>query len=903
MIKEEEGAEEKLASSSDRELDGGDDLSHYSSCGGESEFDRYCSAGSAMGTPSFRGSSYQDSDLGSLRSFRLGGEDANSKNFGADRVLSGYQESEGGTLNWNGKTEGYVGRDADLSGNFDAGGNWGNRVLIQNENEGNNMVVDRRGEGRDLSDEEDESSSRYEHSEGEDSMYGCGTDDDKKVDLSYGKNAHFCGGESEREKNHLVMNPAVAFGSDDWDDFVRESGENAIDSMGTQSDIVSLSLKASNLVTYPNTMIEGRQGETRGTLTETYMNTSFINSTNLSKHDARHEDAKGVLASSNQDNDMDELADYLGSTSVSGYDLFQMNKDHLEKEVFAEEKLKIGPSESQVKNGDITINEVMAIRDGIVLHNKNLEGTKLDRVQPKVNEGKKDKLFEDNSSFASPSFADTTESATTTKNHCFGFGQMEDRFVQVKKRDFELNDFCDEIVNDMEDILLDSDEPCRSRLSHSTRIYQSHFSQPSRNGGSTASSSGTNYAYNWIHQPPKIDKIEVVGASQRKGDVSFSERLVGVQKYTVYTIRVWSGEDHWEVKHRYRDFSTLYHLLKKQFDDHGWTLPSPWSSVERESRKLFGNASPNVIADRSILIQECLQSVICPKFMSTSLNALVSFLSPSETVPDSPTTSASNRSTHVENLGKTISLVVETRPLKSMKQILDAQHDMCAGCQRNFDDGRTRVLELVQALGWGKPRLCEYSGQLFCSSCHNNDTAVLPARVLHYWDFTRYPVSHMAKSFLDSIGDQPMLCVSAVNPFLFSKVPTLQHVANIRSRIRAMLPYVRCPFRSSIYKGLGSRSYLLESNDFFALKDLISLSKGVFSALPVMVETVSRKIQEHITEQCLICYDVGIPCSARQDCNSPLSLIFPFQHGHMEKVQRRENEKKSCGGEKEKRCR
>lgn len=76
---------------------------------------------------------------------------------------------------------------------------------------------------------------------------------------------------------------------------------------------------------------------------------------------------------------------------------------------------------------------------------------------------------------------------------------------------------------------------------------------------------------------------------------------------------------------------------------------------------------------------------------------------------------------------------------------------------------------------------------------------------------------------------QPMLCVSAVNPFLFSKVPTLQHVANIRNRIRVMMPYVRCPFRRSIYKGLGSRKYLLDSNDFFALRDLINLSKGVFS--------------------------------------------------------------------------
>lgn len=74
-----------------------------------------------------------------------------------------------------------------------------------------------------------------------------------------------------------------------------------------------------------------------------------------------------------------------------------------------------------------------------------------------------------------------------------------------------------------------------------------------------------------------------------------------------------------------------------------------------------------------------------------------------------------------------------------------------------------------------------------------------------------------------------MLCVSAVNPFLFSKVPALLHVMGVRKKISAMLPYVRCPFRRSINKGLGSRKYFLESNDFFALRDLIDLSKGAFS--------------------------------------------------------------------------
>lgn len=334
----------------------------------------------------------------------------------------------------------------------------------------------------------------------------------------------------------------------------------------------------------------------------------------------------------------------------------------------------------------------------------------------------------------------------------------------MQTRDYATADFYDEIVNDMEDILLDSGESTGSRFTHGNRLHQSHFYPASRDGGSSASTSGTDYTCSSMQQPCRIDGIEVVGARQKKGNVSFSERLVGVQYYTVYKIRVWSGEDHWEVERRYRDFSALYFRLKNIFSDRGWTLPPPWTSVERESLKLFGNASPGVVSDRSVLIQECLQSIIHPKFFSSSLSALIDFLSPSDRVPDTPASDVSESQSPTSNramqkeefstLGKTISLVVHIQPLKSMKQILDAQHYKCAGCHKNFNDGRTRVQGFVQALGWGKPRLCEYSGQLFCSSCHNNDYAVLPARVLHYWDFTRYPVSQLAKFFLDSINDK-----------------------------------------------------------------------------------------------------------------------------------------------------
>ncbi|MQL96585.1 hypothetical protein Taro_029265 [Colocasia esculenta] len=49
------------------------------------------------------------------------------------------------------------------------------------------------------------------------------------------------------------------------------------------------------------------------------------------------------------------------------------------------------------------------------------------------------------------------------------------------------------------------------------------------------------------------------------------------------------------------------------------------------------------------------------------------------------------------------------------------------------------------------------------------------------------------------------------------------------------------------------------------------------TALPTLVKTIQIKILDHIAQHCLICYDSGVSCAARQACEDPSSLIFPFQ--------------------------
>ncbi|KAH0688526.1 hypothetical protein KY284_019079 [Solanum tuberosum] len=771
-----------------------------------------------------------------------------------------------------------------------------------------------------------ETSSKYEHSDGEDSMFGGSTNDEENINSYYGREVQRSLEENDKVENELVMGSAIAFGSDDWDDFMQENGEFNLSSMAheelqpenqptTKSENECLNIATTGVIEYssvglatPKEEVLSSNHDQGGDNLINYLATCSVDPLSLLNHGkpVHVEDENAMLITNTQIQQINESAKFLEQSCA--FKLFNQDRSPQTQinEVPIKEDLKIEGSEGAYDeklihiHDDLVSGEVELKYRSLLLDPLSHPDQNEYHSSTEPSKDVKLELSADQSS--STSLASVTNDNTNAKSTSLSVGCSEYHLAS-KTQNLELNELYDELVHDMEEILLESGESLG--FSFGNKIYQSYIPLPSRDGGSTASTSGTDDAYAAIQNPLKFDRVEVIDTIQKIGDVSLSERLVGVREYTAYRIRVWSGKDNWEVEKRYREFSALYWRLKKLFADQGRILPPVWSSVEQESRKVFRSASPKVVADRSILIRECLNSLLQSRFPTGALNVVVCFLSLSKDLPDSPTydtnalqspsTLRSRIRGNVSSLGKTISLIVNKRPYKSNKQLLDEQHYSCAGCYKNFDDGKTRIQEFAQTMGWGKPRFCEYSGQLYCSSCHTNDTAVLPARILHLWDFNQYPVSQMAKSYLDSIHDQPMLCVSAVNPFLFSKVPALQHVTNIRKRIGTMLPFVRCSFQRSIYRGVGSRRYLLESNDFFSLRDLIDLSKGVFAALPLLVETISRKILEHIAEQCLICCDVGIPCNARQACDDPSSLIFPFQEEEIERC-------KSCQSVFHKHC-
>lgn len=273
--------------------------SRYSSCG-ESEFDRYCSANSVMGTPSVCSYSFgtpiecTDSELGLMWSsgaaedgilgnFSLGGS-FDSKCESHRRILfpglSDNSADDNGTGCREAKSDGermtknrsklrdegegsssqmaslrvQSGRgDKELlrsdlgnecsqenaNANFVEDGMLNDEIAEEDPSSQTINEVDRCFYGLSLQSnfqfedredgnfcDEDGTSSRYEHSEDEDSMYKFGTDDEYRADMNCGKNFPFHQEEKAENGNPLLMNSSVAFGSDDWDDFMQETRES-----------------------------------------------------------------------------------------------------------------------------------------------------------------------------------------------------------------------------------------------------------------------------------------------------------------------------------------------------------------------------------------------------------------------------------------------------------------------------------------------------------------------------------------------------------------------------------------------------------------------------------------------------------------------------------------------------
>ncbi|XP_036922948.1 pleckstrin homology domain-containing family M member 1 isoform X3 [Sturnira hondurensis] len=170
---------------------------------------------------------------------------------------------------------------------------------------------------------------------------------------------------------------------------------------------------------------------------------------------------------------------------------------------------------------------------------------------------------------------------------------------------------------------------------------------------------------------------------------------------------------------------------------------------------------------------------------------------------------------------------------------LDSQGCFCAGCSRQI------------GFSFVRPKLCAFSGLYYCDFCHQDDAAVIPARLIHNWDLTKRPL---------------------VNPSLYEHEERMHLIGQSREQLKLLGDYLglcRSGALKELSKRLSHRNYLLESPHKYSVADLQQISEGTYEGfLKALIESASQHVHH-----CDLCTQRGFIC---QICRHQ-DIIFPFE--------------------------
>ncbi|XP_072301386.1 pleckstrin homology domain-containing family M member 3 [Eucyclogobius newberryi] len=196
----------------------------------------------------------------------------------------------------------------------------------------------------------------------------------------------------------------------------------------------------------------------------------------------------------------------------------------------------------------------------------------------------------------------------------------------------------------------------------------------------------------------------------------------------------------------------------------------------------------------------------------------------------------------------------------SVEKGLTAQSFKCAGCQRPV------------GLSRGKAKVCFYSGWYYCSSCHQDQTFLIPARLLRNWDTAGHKVSKQAKEFLEFVYEEPLLDVQRLNPCLYDHSEALSSVLRLRQQLQSLRAYLfncRATVAEDLRRRISPREYLLQHIHLYSLSDLQQVIDG---KLAPFLSKVIKFATSHVFS-CSLCREKGFICELCQNGQ----VLYPFQ--------------------------
>ena len=180
-------------------------------------------------------------------------------------------------------------------------------------------------------------------------------------------------------------------------------------------------------------------------------------------------------------------------------------------------------------------------------------------------------------------------------------------------------------------------------------------------------------------------------------------------------------------------------------------------------------------------------------------------------------------------------------------------------------------LNRFQLVSGSKVNMCDYSGRYYCSDCHKKALHLVPARVLHNWDFKPRPVALQSHEVICYLTNKQYLNIEQLNPDLFNFVAVLGDIRELREKIilyKALFVQCSKAIRDGMFLKLKARQHFVDSSKLYTLHDLVEAHSG---SLVGELQGVVSDYQSH-RENCQTCSNQKFVCAV---CHSP-PAIRPF---------------------------
>lgn len=196
------------------------------------------------------------------------------------------------------------------------------------------------------------------------------------------------------------------------------------------------------------------------------------------------------------------------------------------------------------------------------------------------------------------------------------------------------------------------------------------------------------------------------------------------------------------------------------------------------------------------------------------------------------------------------------------------------GAERGYDEQDYKCHSCRRPIGmvFGPANLCHFDGHHYCSECHLGQKAILPARILCNWDFTKYPISKRNQHFLSIVANEAIFELKTIAPLLYKTCPELKEIDELRCQAFFIRRYCTTCVQDSVslelMKLVWPREHLIKNIDLYSLEDMIQIKNG---SLKTVLKNVINFGRQHVLS-CMLCCLKGFICEI---CKSS-QIIYPF---------------------------